>query len=376
MNLRNVILSLGIVIITVGGSGLLWKLRPRPVEEEIPQLITPVSVIKTAKRDVVLQIVSQGVLEAKTLTTAASEVSGKVLMVSPQFEAGGRFVKGDVLLEIDPADYKAVLAQAESAVADARLALKVEKAKAEQAVRDWKKLGRAQAPSELVKRTPQLASAEARLTAAIASVEKAQRDLERTRLRAPYDGRIIRTHTDLGSFVAMGSPLADFYKTGDLEVRLPLSLEDFEFIRGVGSEVSLTTETEVNARSWKAVIVRQDSEVDRRTRSMHLIAAVDEGDDAFLVPGLFVRASIVGTILEEVIELPRKALLGQDQVLVVSPDNTLNRRAVTVARTGQDTAIISGGLGEGEQVATTYVPSFIEGMTVEIVTDIEDSNES
>ncbi len=376
MNSRKITLGLIIVLLTAGGSGLLWKLRPRPVEEVIPQLVTPVSVVEVSRRDVRLSIPSQGLLEAKTLTTAASEVSGRVLRVSPQFEAGGRFSEGDVLLEIDPADYQALLAQTEAAVADARLALKVEKAKAEQASRDWQKLGRAESPGELVTRAPQLASAEARLAAAMASEEKARRDLERTRLRAPYDGRIIRTHTDLGSFVAMGSPLTDFYRRGELEIPLPVSLADFAYIEGVGSEVELFVETEADVRRWKAVVVRQDSEVDRRTRSIHLIAAVEHSEDPLLVPGLFLRASIAGTTLKDVIELPRKALVGEDKVLVVSPENTLGRRDVKVVRTGQDTAIISGGLEEGERVVTTFVPSFIEGMRVEIVPEVEGSYES
>ena len=66
-------------------------------------------------------------------------------------------------------------------------------ARAEQAVRDWEKLGLNRDPSDLVLRKPQLVSARARITAAEAAVDKAMRDLERTEIRAPYDCRIERT---------------------------------------------------------------------------------------------------------------------------------------------------------------------------------------
>ena len=85
---------------------------------------------------------------------------GRVLEVSPKFKSGGRFAKGEVMLEIDGSDYVAALAKAESALADAQLSLAREEARAAQARRDWKKLGRGDA-SDLVLGIPQIASAKA-----------------------------------------------------------------------------------------------------------------------------------------------------------------------------------------------------------------------
>ncbi len=355
-----------------GGAGFtLWHFRPKAEEKTLEELVTPVEIAVAKPIDHAVSLSSQGVLEARTLTKAASEVSGKVIQVAPGFEVGGRFRAGEELLRIDPADYEANLAQAKASLADASLQVEMEEAKAAQSIRDWKKLGRATEPSALVKREPQLTSARARVTAAKAAVEKAERDLERTRLLAPYDGRVLRTHTDVASFVPMGGALAEFYESRSLEVRLPISLADLSFLSETvtGSNVTLSTATD---GPWTATIVRRDAEIDRRSRSLHLIASLDPDevdDDPLLVPGLFVRAAIEGRTLQGVFAVPRKAFQGESDIVVVTAESTLTKRSVTVVRHDADTAYVREGLKAGERVCVSFLPTFIEGMRVRVVSE-------
>ena len=366
--MRPLILVILIVLSAAGIMFALNKFKPKPEEQEVIPLVTPVEVAVVERADVAVQLVSQGSLEAKTQTTAASEVSGKVIEVSPTFEAGAQFEEGDVLLRIDAADYQSALAQAKSAVADAGLALEMEEAKAIQSLRDWKKLGRQKEANALVKREPQLESARARLEAAKAGVAKAERDLERTVLRAPYKGRILRTHTDVASFVTMGAPLADFYEANALEVRLPVSLKELPFLdlEEMGRKVTLSTS---GGKAWPAKVVRQDAEIDRRSRSLHLVASLEEdvaASDSLLVPGLFVHAEIEGQSLQGVYPIERRALLGENEVLLVTKEETLTRRQVTVVRKEAQRVLIREGLEEGDRVCLSYVPNFIEGMQVRV----------
>ncbi len=369
--MRTLILCVLILAMAIGLSSGLWFFRPRPEEKVQQELLPSVEVVVARSLDVPMTIASQGVVEARTLTNAAAEVAGKVIAVAPAMEAGGRFEEGDVLLRIDQSDYESAVARARSALASAALELQVEEAKAEQSVRDWKKLGRREEPSPLVQREPQLASARAAYAAAEAEVAKRERDLERTVLRAPYRGRVLRTHTDLASFVGVGAPLADFYESTALEVRLPISLPDLEFLdlTSQGTVVELSTST---GHRWEAEIVRQESEIDRRSRSLHLIAAVrqrssSEEDDALMVPGLFVRASIKGRALTDVFRLPRRALQEEDTIIVVENGDTLSRREVTVVRREIETVIVGDGLREGDRVCVSFLPVFQPGMAVNVV---------
>ena len=367
--LRTIFFSLLVLAVAGGVATVLWKCSVE-VKGLAPEKLVPSVVVVEAKpSDVSLTISSQGVLEAKILTSAASEVSGKVIEVSPAFAVGGKFEEGDVLLRVEPADYEAAQAQAQARLAEAKLTVVVEEAKAEQSVREWERLGHGEVPSSLVKREPQLASAKAHLEAAEAGARKAARDLKRTVLRAPYRGAILRTHTDVASFVAVGSPLADFYASEALEVRLPISLGDLEFLDAdvVGTAVVLSLST---GQSWRAEVVRREWEIDRRSRSLHLIAAVEVGavgEEPLLVPGLFVRASIEGKTINGVYEIPRRALHHEDELVLVRADNTLEKRVVQVLRKEVETILVGEGLRAGDRVCLSFLPAIVEGMEVRLV---------
>ena len=135
------------------------------------------------------------------------------------------------MIRIDATDYQAALAQAEAALADARVALDAELAKAEQARRDWKRQGNKDEPTALFLREPYVKSAEAGVKAAESALEKAQRDLERTEVKAPFAGRLAAAHTEVGSYLPPGAPIAELFTTAPYEIRLPLSLDDWSFLK-------------------------------------------------------------------------------------------------------------------------------------------------
>ena len=227
-------------------------------DKELPPRVIPVVNVMEARLGAEQLVIStQGRVESVRRTQAASEVMGRVVMVSPKFEVGGQFSHDEIMLEIDSADYVSALATAESSLADARLLLAQEQARADQAGRDWQKLGRGE-PSELVLRKPQIESAQAHIAAATASVGKAKRDLERTKLRAPYDCRVEASYTDLGSYIMTGARLADLYSANAFEVRVPVTLEELAYLdkgKIVGSKVIANALLGGADRQWHGTIV-------------------------------------------------------------------------------------------------------------------------
>ena len=109
-------------------------------DKELPPRVIPVVNVMEARLGAEQLVIStQGRVEPVRRTQAASEVMGRVVMVSPKFEVGGQFSHDEIMLEIDSADYVSALATAESSLADARLLLAQEQARADQAGRDWQK---------------------------------------------------------------------------------------------------------------------------------------------------------------------------------------------------------------------------------------------
>jgi RND family efflux transporter MFP subunit len=348
----------------------------RPTVEYAP-LVRVVEVQPEAHR---LKVHTQGTVKARTETNLVAEVSGTIIRVSRGFNSGGFFEKGDVLLEIDASDYRVAVATAQGSVAQAKVRLETEAAQGEVAREEWAQLGTG-GESPLATRELQLQEAQAALAAAEAMLEKARRDLARTKVRAPFAGRIRAKLADLGQYVAPGVPVASVYSVDFAEVRLPVPDSDLAFLdlpvdyRGAaaqepGPEVVLYADFAGQRHSWIGRIVRVEGEIDRASRMVHVVAQVEDpygkhgGDDPLpLAVGMFVEAEIMGSLAAEAITVPRTALRG-DRVLVVDGEDRLRFRDVDVLRVERGYAVIVGGLNAGDRVCVSTLEAVSDGMKV------------
>jgi RND family efflux transporter MFP subunit len=360
------LVALGILVGAVFGAIVLVTNARKAKQEETPRALPTVEVFMARKGGHEVIIRSQGVVESRRETKLASEVAGLVTEISPNLKQGGTVAEGEVLLQIDAADYRAALARAEAARADAELALIQEEARAAQAKRDWEQLGRGEA-TPLVLREPQLASIRARLESAVAEVERAARDVERSTVRAPFAARVRQSPVEVGVVLAPGGMVAELYSAEDLEVRMPLSLEDFGFI-GDESRTGIKLRGSIGGEEleWPAEVARVDGEVDRRTLSAYVTLKVLPSGGARPLPpvGLFVHASVKGKALADVCEIPRTALRGENEVIVVTAKNRLEFRRVEVARTTGTRVIVSKGIDDGDRLCLTRLNAPVNGMEV------------
>jgi RND family efflux transporter MFP subunit len=349
--------------------------------------IEVVEVLSAPRR---VQVDSRGTVAPSVRSELTSRVSGEVLEVSDKLRAGAFFQRGELLLRIDDADYRSAVAMRKAELAQARLALAVEEKEASIAQREWQELdlgGRE--PDPLVLRVPQLEEARARVQAATASLEKAELDLERTRIVAPYDGQTRERLVDVGRFLSVGTVLARIHGVESAEVRLPVLGNELAFLalpvdlvaQGglfAGPEVTLRASPFGTPRSWTARIERLEGQVDARTQMLYVVARVEdpyglrsENGHTALPMGLHVRATIHGTLLDPCLVIPRRALQPDGAVRVVAggPEaaTVLHRRAVEVLREQGEEVFLRAGVEAGERLCVTPVEGFVEGMTVRLV---------
>jgi RND family efflux transporter MFP subunit len=369
------VLILAIIVVTALGIVLLVINKRVAKEDEKRRIVPAVEIVEVAAADHAVKIFTQGVVESARETKLAAEVCGRVMEISPSFKRGGVVKKGERLVQIDPADYRSALAAAEVRRAEAELALEQEKARVEQAKLDWEKLGSGSKPlNPLVLREPYLAAAEASAASAVEAAAKAQRDVERTEILAPFDAGVRSANAEVGAVVAPGTMVAELYASGELEVRLPLSLEDFGFLARdadgmVTGEIVLKGKIGAEEYIWKAVTARVDPEIARETLSANIVVKVlPAGGSAFPLPpvGLFVNAEIAGKTLDGVKEIPRRALLEGNRAIVVMEDNRIAFRDLVIPRLTRETALVSGGLEAGDRVVLTRLSAPVIGMEVEI----------
>jgi RND family efflux transporter MFP subunit len=351
----------------------------------------PLVRVQTVKTETIVLVVrARGLVEPRTQSDLLAEVKGRVMRVSPALAVGGFFDAGDVLLEIDDRDYKSArkraLATQIRAGSEARLAasnLDRLRTLAGSRVTSRAALDEGEGRAEI---------ARAAVLEGEAALEDADRNLERTLLRAPYDGRVAEKSVDVGQIVGPGKRVARLHAVDFAEVRLPISDSDLAYLDlslGARSIETERPETGVilralfagEERRWRARIVRVEGQLDPRTRMLHLVARVDDPyarrspGEFPLAMGLFVDAEIEGRTLEDVQRIPRVALRSDDEILVVDRSGRLRTRAIDVIRIDGASVIVraGSGVGDGEFVCVSDQRSLVDGMTVR--THLEESPE-
>lgn len=374
-----------LIVLGVAGFVAVTIVRNRPeVDTQVPTVAPPgVHATVVTLETVRISITSQGTVRPRTETQLVPEISGRVTWVAPSFVPGGFFENGDVLLKLDRFDYEQAIVSARSQLAQARLRLAQEEAEAEVAQREWNALGRGD-PRELTLRKPQLEDARASVAAAESTVERAARDLERADVLAPYAGRVRTKNVDVGQFVTVGSPIATVYAVDVAEVGLALPDDELAYLdlpldyRGSsnlrGPRVTLRTTFAGTRYEWNGRVVRTESEIDPVSRMVQVVAEVQNpyasGSDPQRPPlavGMYVDAEIEGRAFADIAVVPRAALRGRNQVLVIDPDNRVHFRDVEILRATAESVFLKGGLSAGELVAVSALNSPTEDMLVQVI---------
>ncbi len=369
-------------ILALGGGA--WYYLGRPVEKpkpmSLPEQLIKTEVLELQPRDYQVMIESQGTVRAHYVTTITPLVSGTVTVLHPSFEDGAFFEKDEVLAELDPADFEAALASAEARLARAEAALSQEQARAKQARLNWNDIGYDEEPSELVLRVPQLKEAEASVKAATADLDQAKRNLARTKIKAPFEGRVKARLIGLGQAVGGSTPLGEVFASDYAEIRLPISPSQLSFVRLPIDEsdtpvpVTLTDASgAANADSWQANIVRTEGTLDDATRELFVIARIEDpfGRDKkspSLRIGQPLRGQIQGVLMENVYVLPRKALRGVNRVYMIEEDlPVLARRSILPVWSTATELVVRDGFAPGEKLSVSSLAYAVDGARVEVI---------
>ena len=258
---RKLFTIVGTLGIFVGGFALIavmGSLKPK-IERQTPETAPPAVFFTTAETvSVTLDVFAQGEVRPRTDINLTAQVAGQIVSTSGAFVNGGAFEKGDVLIKIEDAPYRA-------AAAAARARLAQEEAEATLARKDYEDLGRDEDPTELALRMPQLEQARAEYRAA-------QLDVERTTITAPFKGRVRERIVGVGQYVAPGAQLGRVFSTDVAEIRLPLTDNDlaklglpvaFEETRdNPGPATVLSAFIAGQPHQWAARVARTDGAID------------------------------------------------------------------------------------------------------------------
>lgn len=307
--------------------------KPKPIEVRVEEL---------KREDFLVHVTTHGIMESHGQGSLTTQIGGRVQTIHPGLEVGAFFKEGEVMLEIDPVDFEEALINAKAQLAQADFNLEFETVRAEQARLSWEDLAYNEEPSDLVLRIPHVRLAERQQEQAKARLLSAERALERTQVKAPFDGRVLTRTVGVGQTISAGMSLGIIFPTDYSEVRLPVSTR---FLADVTLPEDLTDPpveivlkdglAEQSDVEWSAQILRTEGALDASTLELFAVARVEDpfGLQTKKTPlriGQPVSSEIPGRTLDDVFVIPRESVSNLKRIRLVDPDNlTLKTANIT-----------------------------------------------
>lgn len=368
---------------------IMTKGKPERAEpEEQRVLVEAKPVTKSTEQ---LTVRAAGTVIAARDLVVQPQVSGRVVWINDQLVPGGVIRKGDALFKIDPRDYRLAIQEQQTQLAQARAQLEQERGRQKIAKREWElfkdeiKDNPGGDDPSLALRKPQLESAQVAVDAAKAGLDRAQLNLQRTTVTAPFDAFVVSESADLGQLVSTQSQVAKLVGTDAFWVRLSVPVDKLPYVQVPG----------VNATDGSKAVVTQDvgkGHIERDGRVVRLLGDLDEAgrmarvlveiDDPFglqttkaddgaknrgipLLLNSYVDVRLAGPKVEDLVEVPRESVHEGDKVYVYA-DGKLDIRKVEVAWTRPDTLLVSEGLPDGAKVITSPIATPVQGMKLRL----------
>ncbi|MBL4899401.1 MAG: efflux RND transporter periplasmic adaptor subunit [Colwellia sp.] len=390
IKVKKILLPIVIIVVTIVLMIIIFKNPPtskRAKPSKAAQMTAVTTTLIPQNYQVIVQ--SFGTVKPRTQSVLFSQVSGQINKVSKQFRAGGFFEQGDMLIQIDDRDHRAEVKIAQASLMSAKQSLQEEGARVKQAEADWQRLGNGHTPNALVLRRPQYEAAKAQVLSAEALLDKVRLSLERTKIVAPYAGRVLKKNVDIGQVISSNTQLADIFSVDTVEIRLPIKNKDLPLMKlpeeyrnadeqskSEDNESSMSSNVVISSdlmgeQLWQGKIVRTESAIDEVSQQLYVIAQIIRPYDskynqgAQIKMGQYVTANITGRKVKNALVIPSSAIYQGSYVYIVQ-DGLLMRKNIQLGWKNGTEAIVTQGLNAGDELVLTSLGQVSSGTPVAI----------
>ncbi|MCU7847532.1 MAG: efflux RND transporter periplasmic adaptor subunit [Candidatus Thiodiazotropha sp. (ex Lucinoma kastoroae)] len=396
--------------------------KQAPVKAESGEPTKLVRTINAQQVELIPVAEGYGAIQPARIWSAVAQVAGRIVEIHPRLRDGEIISEGSLLLQIDPADYVLILAQAEAALAE----LEVEEANAKASLSiEQRSLGIVQRE---FKRITQLA---AKGTASQSNVDdternllnsrnavqnvknilaliptkrkvlqakrtQAERDLENTRILAPFNLRVANMRIETDQYVGQGETLLEGDAVDRVEViaQFPMSslrrlfigreqtaisadILDGKLAEFVAFQSQVRLDMGTTIAEWEAEFVRFSDNVDPETRTMGVVVAVDKPFDKIkpgirppLAKGMFVQVVLRGKPQPNRIVVPRSAVR-DGAVYLADDESRLRHQPVKILFNQGEISVIASGITAEQQIVVSDLVPAVSGMLLQTKPDEE-----
>lgn len=326
-------------------------------------------------------ISGMGTVTAAREVELKPQVNGKIIELNDNLVPGGLFSKGDMLLKIDPADYRLTVRQLSTDVARAESDLQLEQGNQLVAQKEFQLLGETVSDEEkaLILRQPQLENLRAALEAAQVKLEQARLDLARTTIKAPFNAVVQTRAVNLGTQAAESTVLATLVGTDACWVAVSVPVSQLRWIKipqtsgDEGSPVRV-----YDSAAWgegvfrQGRVIRLEAGLEEQGRMARLLIQVEDplnlrkahAKAPRMLIGSYVRVEIEGKAVQKAAAVEREYVHNGDSLWIMEAGKRLAIRPVEIAFRGSDRLLITGGIEPGEQLIMTDLAAPVEGMAL------------
>ncbi len=365
--MRKIILSiLGILIIAGAvalGNYITGKKKKR--KPNFSKIIKTVFIEDVVNKEVPITLNASGNLIAKNKIEIFSEVQGVLKKQNKPFKAGTRYRKGEVLLNINSAEFYANLQSQRnnlfnlvtSIMPDIRLDYPSEFNKWENYLQQF----------NVNKSTPELPEMKTDkekyfisgrgITSSYYTIKNLEVRLGKYNIRAPFTGILTESLVSPGALVRNGQKLGEFIDESVYELEVTVN-SNYADLLVVGNSVTLTNLEKTKTYTGK--VVRVNGKVDLQSQTIKVYIEVAHKD---LKEGMYLEANLKAKVEKDAIEISRKLLVDNSKVYTVKNDSILSLVHINPVHFNSETVIIKG-LNNNTKILTQVLPGAFEGMIV------------
>ncbi len=396
-----------VIVILGGGIGVavaFVKTRPTPQkeQEEVALTVVDVAVVEEGTQSVELEL--NGQVQPSRQIVVMPEVGGRVVWQSAEVMPGGIVRKGDPLVRIDPRDYSLAVQQQQAQLSSQQLTLKVEEGRRKVAEREWELFKKEREAAglplpngddqALALRKPYVDSAEVGVSSAKSGLDRAQLALSKTVLTAPFNAFVRSESVEKGQLVSPSMQLITLVGTDTFWVQVSVPIDKLGYVRlprgdEPGSKVKVSQQTGGGRVEREGRVIRLLGDLDPIGRLARVLVEVQDpfrlkegsskvGDlspkeetsskksELPLLLGSYVRVQIEGVELDDVVRIPRLALMENNKVYRLDADDKLVIETVEIAWGTRDYVMVRGPLKKGDRLITTNLAAPVEGMKLRV----------
>ena len=388
-NKKNIILKISsfviILIIGVFGMKMLGSSNKQTRKRDIIQEVRKVETQLLTHNDVQITIEGNGTIEAQKTVDLVSEAQGIVTFAKNDLKSGTYVKKGEIICKIDPRQAENSFQSQYAEFMRVLISfLAFANSESDELYNKWAKYFDEIDINKPIKDLPETTDPREKNQAInnniftqFYAVKNAEIALSKHTIFAPFDGYITSNGIVKDSYVNYGQKLVSLQDVTNIEISVPLLLEDSRWIDFTKNpKVKVYWENDDNSWTY-GNIYRKENQLDRNSQSINVFVSLNnENLNQHLFPGNYVRVMIEGRTIPNVATIPRNVVDNDSQIYFVDDSSRLGRARVNIISVQGDVVLVEKSMEDSTRIVTSILQKPLVGMPIEDVNTISTVNDT